>query len=801
MEYHESVDYLTSLQRRLPKPGTGTTARLLADLGNPQHDVEYVQVAGSNGKGSTARMLECVLREAGLDVGLFTSPSLNDFREQVRVNGRKIPKRRLPTYVERLDDGIERLRADGDTPTHFEVLTALAIHHFAVEDVDVGVLEVGIGGRYDATSAVDPVASAVTSVSLEHTELLGDTVEEIARDKAQVTPAGGPLVTGATGDALAAVRSVTEVVTVGPADADVVAVETGTRSDVESDVSITGPGWSVETALPLVGQHQATNAGIAATLARQVAAVDAETVARGLRSVTWPGRFELLDREPTVVLDGSHNPGAAATLGDLLGRYDYDDLHVVFGAMTDKDHAAMAAALPPIETAVVTRPDVDRAAPVETLAAAFDGHAVDVRRVDTVAEATERALSVADPDDFVLVTGSLYAVAEARDRWARLFVPKGGGCETRTGARAVSPGASFDGPAAAVDHRVFETRLRRDQADRVAARLDEVGGTCLRSAAGAPEKLVATVVAGTVPQLREAAAALAGDGLGLGAVAGQLEAALADDEPDPFDADGTAVMGVLNVTPDSFYDGGEYDRLDRAVAHAEEMVAAGADVVDVGGESTRPGADPVSPAEEMDRVVPVVEALSSLDVPVSVDTRKASVADAALDAGADVVNDVSGLDDPEMRFVVADHDARLLLMHSLDAPVDPDAAVDYDDVVSDVLHDLHETVLHAERAGVDRDRVVVDPGCGFGKDAAESFELVDRLGEFRALGCPLMVGHSRKSMFADVAADDGDRLPPTLAVTALAAERGADVVRVHDVAENAAVLRTVGATRAGTDGH
>jgi dihydropteroate synthase len=144
--------------------------------------------------------------------------------------------------------------------------------------------------------------------------------------------------------------------------------------------------------------------------------------------------------------------------------------------------------------------------------------------------------------------------------------------------------------------------------------------------------------------------------------------------------------------------------------------------------------------------------------------------------------------------VVADHDASVILMHSLSAPVDPGRTVTYDDVVDDVLRDLTEQILLAEQAGIDREQIIVDPGCGFGKNAAESFELVDRLHEFHALGCPVLVGHSRKSMFADMSDAGADRLPPTLATTALAAERGADAVRVHDVSENNAVLKTVSAT-------
>ena len=815
MDYHEAADYLTSFQQRRPKLGIDTTARMLSHLDDPHLDVDCVQIAGSNGKGSTARMLDGALRNAGVSVGLFTSPGLNDFREQVRVDGRKIPKSLVSQYAEEIDPCIDRLRADDDEPTHFEVLTAVALRHFSEMDVDVAILEVGIGGRYDATSAVDPVASAVTSVSLEHTELLGETVEEIARDKAQVAPDGAPLVTGADGDALAAIREVTDVVTVGPdeADPDVVAVETGMRSPVENEVSIRGPGWSVDANLPLLGAHQATNAGVAATLAQQVADVDADAVAAGLRTITWPGRFEIMDRSPMTVLDGSHNPGAAATIADLVGRYDYDDLHLVFAAMSDKDYERMIGSYPEIEAAYATQPNLDRAENAGTLAAALSDHAGRVETVPSVPEATERAIAAAGPDDFVLVTGSLYAVAEARDRWTRQLVPTARTRATHAdnalvgaafGADAAT-GAGTDGPerperggpvgGADIDRRLFRTFLRPNQAERVADHLSLIGGRCVRSDAGSPEKLVATVLAGTTAEFRELAAVLSTEGLGLSRVAAELEARLDPDDRTagaalaPIVDDGTAVMGILNVTPDSFHDGGRYEAVEAAVNRAEAMLEAGADIIDIGGESTRPGAEPVPVDTEIDRVVPVIERVADLDVPVSVDTRKAAVADAALEAGADIVNDVSELADPAMPGVIADHDASLILMHSHSVPVDPDSNPVYDDVVEDILDELAEQVLRAERAGVDRDRIVIDPGCGFGKTAAESYELIDRAGEFGALGCPVMIGHSRKSMFAGVDDADDDRLTPTIAATAIAADRGADVVRVHDVAETAAAIK------------
>jgi dihydropteroate synthase len=808
MKYREAADYLTSFQQRRPKLGIDTTARMLAHFGDPHHDVDCVQIAGSNGKGSTARMLESVLRRAGVSVGLFTSPGLNDFREQVRVDGRQIPKSKVAAYTDEIGPCIDRLREDDDEPTHFEVLTAVALRHFSEMDVDVAVLEVGIGGRYDATSAVDPVASAVTSVSLEHTELLGETVEEIATDKAQVAPADRPIVTGADGDALAAIREVSDAVSVGPSesDPDVAATETGMHSNVESTVTIEGPGWSVESKLPLLGAHQATNAGVAATLARQLTDVDAETIAEGLRSVTWPGRFEIMSTEPMTVLDGSHNPGAAATLSGLLGRYDYDDLHLVFGAMADKDYDAMADSLPDVDAAYAAQPEIDRAEDAAALAETLDGYADSVEVVPSVPEATEEAIDAADPGDLVLVTGSLYTVAEARDRWARTVVPVSQTPATHADAAFVDADFQADAEIAGTvrdasatsrehaDRRLFRTLLRPTQASVVAERLAAIGGECHRSRAGSPEKLVATVLAGTTAQFRELASTLDEEGHGLRRVAAQLRDRLtpvdapAESGLEAVAADGTAVMGILNVTPDSFHDGGEYEAFEAAVEQAERLVDAGADILDIGGESTRPGAEPVPIDQEIDRVVPVVEAVTELDVPISVDTRKAAVADAALEAGADIINDVSGLGDPAMPYVVAEHDASLVLMHSLAVPVDPEQDPIYDDVVNDVIGELREQVLRAERAGIDGDQIVIDPGCGFGKSPTESHALIDRLTELRGLGCPVLIGHSRKSMYKAADHADDDRLAPTIAGTALAADRGADVVRVHDVAENVAAI-------------
>ncbi|NUC74585.1 dihydropteroate synthase [Haloterrigena sp. SYSU A558-1] len=844
MEYYEAADFLFDLRRFRPKPGTESTARLLAHLGDPHDGVAFVQIAGSNGKGSTARMVERSLREAGLSVGLYTSPHLEDLRERIRVDGRKIPRSAVGEFVEATREYITDRGADGESPTFFETMTAMAVWQFGREDVDVAVLEVGIGGKYDATSVVDPVASAVTSVTLEHTGILGDTVGEIARDKAHVAPADAPLVTGTTGDALEGVREVAgDVITVGAADADRddepdVRVEYGGRvNHTEAAVTVERGDWTLETRLSLLGAHQAENAGIAAVLARQVADVSDDDLARGLRSAHWPGRFEVMETEPLVVLDGAHNPGACATLAATLGTYDYDDLHLVFGAMHDKNHREMAATLPTPDAVVATEPPLDRAEDRDVLASVFeDAGVTDVRTSTAVQDALETALREADAGDCVLVTGSLFAVAEARSRWTNAGVPKRirdreDARETLATANVPAAGdTTLQGDAV---HRVVSLSLGYRRATAVERELLRLGGECALSGLQRDEESVEAVLMGTVSQFERLVERLESDSgpagsdadataHGLLEVARELRESLGIDPaadssvgPSGTEAEGsttgadgadaadagypwadrTAVMGILNVTPDSFHDGGEYDALEAAVARAEAMIEAGADVIDVGGESTRPGADPVPIEEEIDRVVPVVEEIADLDALVSIDTRKAAVAEAALEAGADIINDVSGLEDPEMRFVVADHDAMVVLMHSIDAPVVPGREIEYDDVVEDVIDRLSERILLAEKAGIDREDIIVDPGIGFGKSAGEEFELLGRTDEFRALGCPILIGHSHKSMYGRVGREAGERGPATVAATAIAADRGADIVRVHDVPENVAAVRTALAAR------
>jgi len=803
MNFQSAANFCLELRRFPPRRGIDATRALLSELDDPHEGLSAVQIAGSNGKGSTARMLESILREAGLSVGLYTSPHLDDVRERIRVDGRKIPKAEIVDFVEQARAYITGRAADGDAPTFFETLTVMALWHFDRADVDVAILEVGIGGRYDATSVVDPVASAVTSVTLEHTDILGDTIEEIATDKAHVAPADTPLVTGATGGAREAIREVAgEITTVDKTDADVEFAYDGIQGS-DGRVGLTGQDFQVETRLPLPGSHQARNAGVAAALARQVADVDDETLARGLRNAHWPGRFEVMSQDPLTVLDGAHNPGGCEQVAETLGEFEYGDLHLVVGAMVDKDHHGIATALPEPDHVVACQADVDRAEDEAVVAAAFEGAYpdADVETRSDVAGALEIALDAAEAGDAVLVSGSLYTVREARTRWTRAMIPKQIGDlddsrDVLSGAHVTDAGVwRMRGKGV---HRAVKTRVQPRQAQYLKEELLSLGGECAVSALNnQDEEPLDVVMLGTLAQFKRLAGKLDGQPYGLSPFADEIRDHLGIQVDSPGRGypweDGTAIMGILNITPDSFHDGGEYNAVEAAVARAGELVEHGADILDIGGESTRPGAEPVPVEDEIDRVVPVIERLDDLDVHLSIDTRKAAVAEAALEAGADILNDVSGLEDPEMRHLAAEHDAPVVVMHSLETPVDPETTVHYDDVVEDVLDQLTERVLLAEKAGLDRSQILVDPGIGFGKSPAEDFEMLGRIEEFEALGCPVLVGHSHKSLFGHVGLDADERTEATVAGTALAAERGADVIRVHDVKANVAARDVVAA--------
>ncbi len=245
----------------------------------------------------------------------------------------------------------------------------------------------------------------------------------------------------------------------------------------------------------------------------------------------------------------------------------------------------------------------------------------------------------------------------------------------------------------------------------------------------------------------------------------------------------TSIMGILNVTPDSFYDGGVYDTADKAFLRAVRMYEEGADIIDIGGESTRPGAESVSEQHEIDRVVPVIERIvKEIPIPVSIDTTKSTVALEAVKAGASIINDISGFTfDPGIIRVAADYTAGVVINHIKGTPADMQKNTGYNDIIKDILDFLDVSIKNALNGGVSPDKIIVDPGIGFGKSLEQNYVILNSIGRFRDTGYPVLIGLSRKSLIGKLYSSDEDRLPATIALNAAAVMNGADIIRVHDV--------------------
>ncbi|MHB0925838.1 MAG: dihydropteroate synthase [Gallionellaceae bacterium] len=257
-----------------------------------------------------------------------------------------------------------------------------------------------------------------------------------------------------------------------------------------------------------------------------------------------------------------------------------------------------------------------------------------------------------------------------------------------------------------------------------------------------------------------------------------------------FDLSRPLVMGIVNVTPDSFSDGGQHFQHDAALAHAQRLIAEGADIIDIGGESTRPGAQPVGVQEELDRVLPIIEGLRGAPVPVSIDTCKPQVMQAAIAAGVQMVNDINALQDAAAMNAVAAGNVAVCLMHKQGNPQTMQAQPQYQNAVAEVGEFLRERIAAAEAAGIGRERIVIDPGFGFGKTLAHNLDLLRHLGKLRELGVPVLAGLSRKSMLGALTGREaGDRVAASVAAALIAVQHGASIVRVHDVRETVDALK------------
>lgn len=449
-KYQENLDYLYSfvdysLTRNLqysPEKFNLDQMRALADeLGNPQDGYPVIHVAGTKGKGSTAAMIASILMAADYRTGFYISPHLHDFAERIQINNLPIPHAALNKLIDDFKPIIQKI----SRLTTFEITTALAFEAFRRQHIDVAVVETGLGGRLDSTNIVKPALSVITSLSMDHMKVLGDTLEKIAREKAGIIKTGVPVVSAPQHpDALAVLESVSSEkesrLTVVGRDVqsrllkhtlDGQWFEISTPSPIDGTDSLFPLEYrkGMDFFIPLLGKHQVDNASLAITaimqMRKQGFEISDQAIQEGLAKVVWPCRFEILSRDPYLVVDSAHNRDSAHKLRQAMEDYfPGKPITLIFGASEDKDISGMFAELLPICSRVIlTRSPHPRAAEMNTLIKSAGSYSCSVLTTDTVEIALEFSMDPGEPDGVVLAAGSLFIAATVREAWFKRKSP------------------------------------------------------------------------------------------------------------------------------------------------------------------------------------------------------------------------------------------------------------------------------------------------------------------------------------------------------------------------------------------
>ena len=413
--YQEALAYISRFGRFGMKLGTERTTAILDRLGNPEKGLKGALIAGTNGKGSTAVCIASILQSAGHHVGFMPKPHLISYTERIQINGVPISERDFVQTLKDMMPTLEAIASEIGQATEFEMLTAMALAYLAPR-TDRLVCEVGLGGRLDATNALDLGVAVITNVDLDHQKYLGDTIEQIAREKAAIIKPGDQVITGCEGVAL-------EIVEESATEAGALVWRLGREIGLESKsqgwdghlITVRGPGFEhTDLELPLIGDYQPANAALAVAAAHALDDVTGEAVRRGLAATIWPGRLQLIAKQPRVILDGGHNPAAMTKSGAALRRLiGSDRLITVFAMISERDPVKLLSALRTLrpDGVVFTEPGSagGHAISPDELAAAYGSGAESIR---PALAALERAKELAGPDGNVLVCGSLYLVGE-----------------------------------------------------------------------------------------------------------------------------------------------------------------------------------------------------------------------------------------------------------------------------------------------------------------------------------------------------------------------------------------------------
>ncbi len=431
MNYQEALDYVLKFAdyERLPRSGIvwdlRRVERLLARLGNPQNSARSVHVAGTKGKGSTSVMIASILRSAGYKIGLYTSPHLLSYTERIRVNGKPLEEKDWTKLVEIVQPHVEAENALGDLGqlTTFEIFTAMAFLHFARVKADWQVLEVGLGGRLDATNVIQPEVCVITSISYDHMDVLGDTLAKIAGEKCGIIKAGADVVSAPQfPEAMEVIEGVCKEkgVRLFKVGQDLMWERSGFNQEGQS-FRVKGVKGEYKLRIKLIGEHQlenATNAIAAAELLQNRGArISSQNIVEGIWRTDWRGRLEVLRKKPWVVVDGAHNAYSMMQMGMALKDYfKYDRLKLILGFGNDKDVAGMAREAVKITgDIIVVASKHPKAVKGEALTAEFQKHGVTPRIAESVKDALALALGEAGPNDLICAAGSIFVIAEVME--------------------------------------------------------------------------------------------------------------------------------------------------------------------------------------------------------------------------------------------------------------------------------------------------------------------------------------------------------------------------------------------------
>lgn len=428
MNYSEAMNFIANTSRFGMNFGLSRVEKMLELLGNPQNKIKCIHIAGTNGKGSTTAMIASILKEEGYTVGMYTSPYLEEFEERIQINGVNIPKERLAELVSKIQKVSEEIVTLGfDNPTQFEIITAIMFLYFSEENVDYAIIEVGLGGRLDATNVIDPVLVVITSISYDHMNILGETIEEIAGEKCGIIK-NSPVVT------YPQVEEAMKVIEEKCKEKSVQLIKTSessikeviiNKNDNIQNIKLEVGSELKEYKLALIGKHQVKNAMVVLNVIEAFktlgGSVKEESIKAGLENVRWIGRMERLNKNPMVVIDGAHNIDGIRTLKESVKEYfSYNKLILILGILGDKQVKEMVNTIGSLgEDIILTEPHNERAESLEVMESYLKEENKNVYKIMNYREAYEKALDLANEDDLILICGSLYMVGDMRKEITR----------------------------------------------------------------------------------------------------------------------------------------------------------------------------------------------------------------------------------------------------------------------------------------------------------------------------------------------------------------------------------------------